>query len=100
MKITITTADGAVYKDNYSFLGLELSNVPANVHALQWNGVKGWVEFMEDENFHKPANEIIDVLPSWVDGALVAWQAAFDAEQQVQQSETQQQPVNQDTQDL
>lgn len=87
MKLTIIPSDGAVYKDSVSYSDLDLSSAPANVHALQWNGTKGWVEFVEDENFHKPANEIIDALPSWVNGALAKWEEAKAAEETARAAE-------------
>lgn len=76
MKLTIIPADGAVYKDNVSYSDLDLSFVPAEVHALQWNNAKGWIEFIEDEDGNKPSNEAITELPSWANGALTAWDAA------------------------
>lgn len=78
MKLVIIPIDGAVYVDGFSYSGIDLSscNIPANVHALQWNGVKGWVEFVEDENFNKPDNEIINVLPEWANQAKIKWDEA------------------------
>lgn len=77
MKITIIKDDGAVYKDNKSYSDLSLPNIPSDVHALQWNGSAGHIEFVNNAK----ANEAITELPSWVNEALVAWQAAYDAEQ-------------------
>lgn len=76
MKITVIPSDGAVYKDDASYSGLVLSGVPENIHALQWNGIKGFVEFVEDENFNKPANEIIEELPVWALAAISKWDEA------------------------
>lgn len=76
MRLTIIPSDGAVYKDNVSYIGLDLSSSPVNVHALQWFGSKGWVEFSMDESFVKPVNENIDVLPDWALTALQKWEEA------------------------
>lgn len=92
MKLTIIPSDGAVYKDNFSFSNLVLSGIPEDVHALQWNGTKGWIEFKEDENFHKPANEIIDALPDWAVAAVSKWDEA--------QAVLQAQPISEGAQDL
>lgn len=73
MKLTIIRDDAAVYKDGEGISGLDVSYVPSNVHALQWNGVKGWVEFCTDDNFVKPENQIIDVLPTWAETAVQQW---------------------------
>lgn len=79
MKLTIISSDNAVYKDglSYSSLNLSSANIPADVHALQWDTNKGHIEFI---NNVKP-NEIITELPSWANDALTAWQQAYEAEQ-------------------
>jgi len=101
MKLTIIPADGAVYKDGLSYPDLNLSEAPANVHALQWNNTKGWIEFCEDEDGNKPANESITELPSWVSQALALWETTH-TEQTTQEltQETLQDPISQGTQSL
>lgn len=76
MKVTIIPADGAVYKDGVCVSNLDLSFAPQDVHALQWLDTKGWVEFVTDAEFNKPANEIITELPAWANDALAIWDAA------------------------
>lgn len=78
MKLTIVREDGAVYKDGYSFSDLDLSAIPTNVHALQFNGVvnKGWIEFADDDFGIKQQNELIESLPSWAVVALQKWEEA------------------------
>lgn len=78
MKLTIIPIDGAVYKDGYSYSGLDLSSVPANVHALQWYETEGEIEF---SGRPKPQNEIITELPSWATEALNKWNEAKAAEE-------------------
>lgn len=85
MKITVIPVDGAVYKDGVSFSGLDLSCAPEDVHALQWFGAKGWIEFKMDEDFNKPENQAINALPEWVATALTKWDEAQAAEQAAQQ---------------
>lgn len=82
MKLTIIPADGAVYKDSHSYSGLTLIGVPENIHALQWDGDAGWIEYVNESEYRKPANEAITELPSWANDALASWQAALDAEAQ------------------
>lgn len=76
MKLTVIVPDGAVYKDNVSFSGLDLSSAPSNVHALQWENNSGWVEFKPEEEFRKAPNENITELPDWANTALVKWDEA------------------------
>ena len=77
MKLTIIKDDGAVYKDGKSYLELDLSQIPNDVHALQWNNDKGHIEFVDDAK----VNETITELPSWANDALTAWQTAYEVEQ-------------------
>ena len=79
MKLTIIPDDGAVYKDGLSYSELDWSFVPANVHALQWYGEFGEIEFKSafvDGRIVKPENEVITALPTWADQALTKWEEA------------------------
>jgi hypothetical protein len=78
MKITIIREDGAVYKNNVAYSGLDLSTVPADVHALQFNDASnaGWVEFVQDDFGNKSANETITSLPAWAITAMIKWDEA------------------------
>ena len=78
MKLTIIRGDGAVYKDGISYLHLDLTAVPSDVHALQFNDAtnKGWVEFVITDEGHKPPNENITSLPEWAITALTKWEEA------------------------
>lgn len=90
MKLTVIISDGAVYKDGVAYYGLDLSNAPDNVHALQWDGDSGWIEFVNESEFRKPANENINALPDWANDALAKWdeaKAAYDAAQAAMQEE-------------
>jgi len=77
MKLTIIKDDGAIYKDGKSYLNLDLSQIPNDVHALQWNDNKGHIEFVDDAK----VNEQITELPLWANNALTVWQNTYDAEQ-------------------
>lgn len=83
MKITIILGDGAVYKDGYSYSGLDLSSAPADVHALQFNDTtsKGWIEFKDDDFGNKPNNQPITALPAWANTCLTKWDEAKAAEE-------------------
>jgi len=81
MNLVIIPIDGAVYVDGHSYSGLNLSFCPADVHALQWKGEKGWVEFKDLDDGTKPQNQVITELPSWANQAKSAWDAAKAAEE-------------------
>ena len=105
MKITIIPIDGAVYKDGYSYSGLDLSSAPPDVHALQFNDTtsKGWIEFKDDDFGNKPNNQPITALPSWANDCLTKWdeaKAAEEAAAEAAQVAAQNQPATQGTQTL
>jgi hypothetical protein len=61
MKLTIIKDMGLVHVDGSGFEGLDMSSVPSNVHALQWDSDNSLGEIEHTDN----TNESITVLPSW-----------------------------------
>ena len=84
MKLTIIHADGTVYKNSVSYSGLDLSSIPTNVHALQFNDDvnAGWIEFTQDDFGDKAPNENITSLPAWAITAITKWDEAKAAEEE------------------
>jgi hypothetical protein len=84
MKLTIITADNAVYKDDVSYLGLDLSScgIPDNVWALQWKDTSGWVE----DKSALVDNLAITELPAWAIVCVAKWDEAKAAEEAAQQA--------------
>jgi hypothetical protein len=81
MNLTIINADKAVYVDGAVLIGLDFSSVgiPDNVHALQWKVNLGWIEYIENPDFTKPANEIINELPNWANNCVTVYNTQFAA---------------------
>ena len=79
MKLTIITADNAVYKDNVSYLDLDLSacGIPSNVSALQWQDTSGWIE----DKSALVDNLAITELPAWATACVAKWDEAKAAEE-------------------
>jgi hypothetical protein len=73
MKLVIIPIDGAVYVDGFSYSDLDLSFCPSDVHAVQWNVSKGWIEFKENDEGIKHANQVILELPAWALKAKGKW---------------------------
>lgn len=73
MKLTIIPDDGAVGEDGKFYLNLDLSScaIPANIHALQWDGAAGWIELKDPV-----PNEEITSLPSWANCCMTKWTEA------------------------
>ena len=95
MKLTIIPVDGAVYKDGVSYSDLDLSVVPVDVHALQFNDVsnKGWIEFTENDEDAKASNEVITSLPDWAVTAATKWDEAKVAQEAAIAAKDQPKPV-------
>lgn len=102
MKLVIIPIDSAVYVDGSSYSNIDLSscNIPENIHALQWNGVKGWLEFLEDENFNKPDNQLITELPEWANKCKVKWDELKQIEESFLLKNDGVQPITSGTQEL
>lgn len=106
MKLTIIPIDNAVYVDNYSYGGLNLSsaNIPSNVHALQWKNTTGWIEFIDNDDGTKPQNQSITELPDWTNACVVKWNEAKAIEEAAAlaaaQAAANTQPATQGTQTL
>ena len=79
MKLTIITADNAVYKDSVSYSDLDLSScgVPENVSALQWQDNAGWIE----DKSALVGNISITELPTWANACLTVWGEVKAAEE-------------------
>ena len=45
MRITVIRDDGTVIKDGTAILGLDMSSIATNIHAIQWNGDVGEIEY-------------------------------------------------------
>lgn len=72
-KLSIVPIDSAVYVDGEVMFGIDLSFVPADIHALQWQNTAGWIERKGQ------ADEIIEILPDWANQAITLWTQAKDA---------------------
>jgi hypothetical protein len=67
MKLTIVADDGAVGINEEYFFQLDLSQLDPTIHALQWYGEYGEIEFktlFSNGAFTKPQNQLItDITP-------------------------------------
>jgi len=76
MRLTIIPSDNNVGIDNQFLMNLDLSscNIPFDIHALQWYGTEGEIEFVDNLDRTKPMNQIITELPSWANSCVTVWQ--------------------------
>lgn len=66
MRLTIIPSDGAVYVDGDAVSGLDIA-APGNVHALQWSGASGHIEYTDSQ-----PNSVVSELPVWALAAVDA----------------------------
>ena len=74
MKLTIIPADGSVGENDVFYFPLDLGscNIPADVHALQWQDTAGWIEY----NSPLVENQPITELPAWANCCMTKWTEA------------------------
>ena len=74
MKLTIIPVDGSVGENDVFYNNLDLSscNIPADVHALQWQDTTGWIEY----NSPLVQNQTITELPAWTNCCMTKWTEA------------------------
>lgn len=83
MRLTIIPVDSAVYKDQViRYPDLSVCGIPQEVHALQWYGSSGEIEFISVPGQPKPTNENIDSLPQWALDCVSAWDNWVDPMQE------------------
>lgn len=63
MRLTIIRDMGLVHVDGRGHNELNMAVVPANVHAVQWDGTVGEIEYISNE----VPNEVITALPAWAE---------------------------------
>ena len=77
MRLTIIRDMGLVHIDGRGYDELDMTDVPAEVHALQWDGEKGEIEYASND----VQNESVTSMPAWaskVSSAIYAKLAADD----------------------
>jgi hypothetical protein len=78
MRLTIIPSDKSVVVDGQGRSDLDFSSItiPSDIHAIQWYGAHGFLEFVMDEEMNKPENQRITELPQWATDCKAAFDAA------------------------
>lgn len=76
MRVTIIPSDGFVSVDGVGYQDLDLSSVDSSIHAVQFNGANGWIEYVDAPD-GKPENEPINSIAAF-QPAIDVWQQAYD----------------------
>ena len=72
MRVTIIPSDTFCAVDDVGYFDVDMSSLAKDIHAVQWFGVKGWIEFGFDEFGVKKPNQEIDSL-DFAQGVLDSW---------------------------
>jgi hypothetical protein len=75
-KLTIIPEDKMVAIDGVSYSELKMTGIPKNLHALQWFGKGGEIEYIADDYGETKPNTRIDTLPKWTEKNIKVWEAA------------------------
>ena len=70
------SSDKALYIDGESYSELDFSQVPSNISAIQWDGLKGHIELNPDSGGNIFPNEKITALPIYVESIKPSWYSA------------------------
>lgn len=76
MRLTIIRDMGLVHVDGRGHDELDLSSMPADVHAVQWYGSNGEIEYVSND----VPNESITSLPAWAESIANERKAVIDVE--------------------
>lgn len=83
MKLVIIADDASVGIDALNYGGLDMSQLDPSIHAIQWYGEYGEIEFkskFENGQIVKPQNQIITNMTPY-QWAVDAWNAAKATEE-------------------
>ena len=91
MRATIIPADTFCSVDGVGYKGVDMTNVAANVHAVQWYGTHGEVEVQDPVTGKMASNDAID--------SLTAFQPVLDSYWAIRSAdeESQQQAIEEQT---
>ena len=84
MRATIIPSDSFCSVNGVGFMGLDMSSIPPEVHAIQWYGTWGEEEHMNLETRQMLPNVRITSLDAY-STVLAEYQVLFDTQQQAQQ---------------
>jgi hypothetical protein len=73
-KLTIIPEDGLVSIDGQGYTELSIVDVPEDIHALQWYGKGGEIEYIADDYGETKPNIRIDKLPKWTEKSVSVWE--------------------------
>lgn len=71
-RIVIVVADKFCSVDGVGYNGVDMSSIGLDIHAVQWFGTNGWIEF-KPVDFVQPPNEPINNMDRF-QGVIASWE--------------------------
>ena len=72
-RVVIVVADKFCSVDGAGYTGVDMSSVGLEIHAVQWFGTQGWIEY-KPVDFVQPPNENITNMDRF-EGVLASWES-------------------------
>ena len=76
MRMVIIPSDTFCAINNVGYTGVDMSSVPPSIHAVQWFGVEGWIEYKNTPE-GKPENQTITSIEMF-QGVIDSWTVIND----------------------
>lgn len=86
-RVTIVPSDTVCIIDGVSRTGVDMSSIPANLHAMQWYRTWGEEEYVNPETLQMQANVRITSLDAYA-AVFASFQAIIEAEQRAVEEES------------
>lgn len=80
MKVSIVRENNLVVVDGVGIDGLSMDSVAANIHAVQWDGQSGTIEYVPNEHNEIIVQDITSI--EQFQTVINEWQVAYDAAHQ------------------
>lgn len=75
MRLTIIPSDGTVIVDGEAYTGLDLTILDQSIHAVQWYGTQGEIEFKDPSTGNMTGHSTITTIDQF-QSVIELWQTA------------------------
>jgi hypothetical protein len=91
-RVTVVPSDVVCTIDGVSMVGVDMSSLPANLHAMQWYGTWGEEEYIDRETRHMEPNVRITSLESYA-SVFASYQQLLEVKRQEEEAEALEQTI-------
>lgn len=91
-RVTIVPSDTVCTIDGVAIVGVDMSSLPANLHAMQWYGTWGEEEYKDLETLRMVQNLRITSLDAYAE-VFASYQQLFEAKRRQEEDEALEQTI-------